>query len=174
MTMSTPRWLVSATPVIRGLPRHRGMRGHCVPISPCFCRCQRHISRQFSSTTRAYRQADGEQSFGTRLRKALAETKIKWYPIPVGLGIGFLGLVQFYKVNEREKIRQREEYEENDAYVRSTGSSGDGEERDREDRPKKRKRIRPTGPWSVYKSWSCNSFLCSCIAGKSKSCPHSH
>ncbi len=71
----------------------------------------------------------------------MAETKIRWYPIPVGLGIGFLGLLQFYKVNEREKARREEEDE---AFLKSVGT---GEERDSEGRPKKRQRIRPTGPW---------------------------
>lgn len=146
--MST--WAIQSTrSALRTLPRHEGIRGHYVPISPYLCRCQRNTSRPFSATAQAYRQTDGKQSFSTRLRKALAETKIKWYPIPVGLGIGFLGLVQLYKINEREKIRQREEDDENDAILRSTGSGGDGEERDNEGRPKKRKRIRPSGPWSV-------------------------
>jgi phosphatidylserine decarboxylase len=96
-----------------------------------------------------YRPQDGRESFGTRLRKALAETKIRWYPIPVGLGIGFLGAVQLYKINEREKARQQREDEENDAYLRSKGLGKGGEERDSEGRPQKRKRIRPTGPWLV-------------------------
>ncbi|RQM08155.1 hypothetical protein DH86_00000601, partial [Scytalidium sp. 3C] len=74
-----------------------------------------------------------KESFGSRLRKALRETKIQWYQIPVGLGIGFLGLLQFYKVSEREKARIAEEAQ-------------DGE---KQTRPKKRERIRPTGPWQV-------------------------
>ncbi|RDW83214.1 hypothetical protein BP5796_04705 [Coleophoma crateriformis] len=107
------------------------------------CRGQAH--RSFSSSGRQFKQAGYKESFGTRLRRALAETKIKWYPIPVGLGIGSLGLLQLYKVNEREKERQREE-DENDNYLRSVGS---GEGQDGEGRPKKRNRIRPTGPWQV-------------------------
>lgn len=59
-------------------------------------------------------------------------TQIKWYPIPVGLGIGFLGLVQFYKVTAREKEKQRE---------LENGEVGE--------RPKKRPRVRPDGPWCV-------------------------
>src|SRR3954471_21759202 len=35
--------------------------------------------------------------------------KIEWYPIPVGLGVGFLGLVQFYKVYTREKEQESDE-----------------------------------------------------------------
>jgi phosphatidylserine decarboxylase len=102
------------------------------------CRC--HRSRLFSSSTRLYRQQPNyKDSFGKRLRKALSETKIKWYPIPVGLGIGFLGLAQLYRVNEREKARREEEWENN-------GNRGDGES---ELIPKKRQRIRPTGPWFV-------------------------
>jgi phosphatidylserine decarboxylase len=54
--------------------------------------------------------------------------KIRWYPIPVGLGVGFLGLVQFYKVYTREQEKQVED-----------GEPGQ--------RPKKRPRVRPDGPW---------------------------
>jgi phosphatidylserine decarboxylase len=97
-----------------------------------------------------YRQKPNyKESFGTRLRKALSETKIKWYPIPVGLGIGFIGLAQLYRVNEREKARREEEWED-DRYVRSTGSGENGSDGDSEGRPKRRPRIRPTGPWFVY------------------------
>jgi len=53
--------------------------------------------------------------------------KIEWYPIPIGLGVGFLGLVQFYKVYTREKEKE--------------------EEGEVESRPKKRPRVRPDGPW---------------------------
>lgn len=118
---------------------------NAIPLS--VQRSQRRSSRQFSATVRFYRQShDGRESFGTRLRRALGETKIKWYPIPVGLGIGFLGLAQLYRVNEREKARRREE-EENDAYLRIVGEDGI----DSEGRPRKRKRVRPSGPWLVLK-----------------------
>lgn len=111
------------------------------------CRC--HSSRLFSSSTKLYRQqSDYKESFGTRLRKALSETKIKWYPIPVGLGIGFLGLVQFYRVNERERVRREEEWED-DGYLRTARSGGENGDGGVEGRPKRRKRIRPSGPWLV-------------------------
>ncbi|KAF4631796.1 hypothetical protein G7Y89_g6330 [Cudoniella acicularis] len=113
------------------------------PQSQCIHRC--HKPRGFSSSPRQYRhRTDYKESFGTRLRRALGETKIKWYPIPVGLGIGFLGLVQLYRINEREKIKRREEESEDDGYVRSASNS-EGQV----GRPKKRERIRPTGPWQV-------------------------
>lgn len=67
--------------------------------------------------------------FSSRLRMALRKSKTEWYFIPVGVGIGFLGLVQGYKVYSREKERQDEE---------ASAS-----------RPKKRQRIRPDGPWQV-------------------------
>ena len=113
--------------------------------SQCVCRC--HSPRSFSSSARLYRQQPHyKDSFGTRLRKALSETKIKWYPIPVGLGIGFLGLGQLYRVNEREKARIREEEWEDDGVLKMSGSGRDEES---SGRPKRRERIRPTGPWSV-------------------------
>jgi phosphatidylserine decarboxylase len=115
--------------------------------SPCACRC--NSSRLFSSSSKNFRQQTNyKDSFRTRLRKALGETKIKWYPIPAAVGIGFLGLGQLYRVNEREKARQREEWDD-DGYVKSTGSGGSEGEKDSEGRPKRRQRIRPTGPWFV-------------------------
>lgn len=47
----------------------------------------------------------------------------------MGLGIGFLGLIQGYKVYTREKERQEEEVPVS--------------------KPKRRQRIRPDGPWQV-------------------------
>ncbi len=115
--------------------------------SPCACRC--HSSRLFSSSSKNFRQQTNyKDSFGTRLRKALGETKIKWYPIPAAVGIGFLGLGQLYRVNEREKARQREKWED-DGYLKSTGSGRGEGERDSEGRPKRMQRIKPTGPWFV-------------------------
>ena len=52
-------------------------------------------------------------------------------------GIGFLGLLQFYRVQERQ--RQQTEQDDLDAEEHS----------DPGHRPKKRPRIRPEGPWSV-------------------------
>lgn len=116
-------------------------------------RLPRHLS---SSVRQCRQQQDGREPFGTRLRRALGETKIRWYPIPIGLGIGFLGLAQFYRINEREKARQRED-EAEDAHVKTVGSGKGGEGRDSEGRPKKRQRIRPTGPWFVPEQ---SNFLC--------------
>jgi phosphatidylserine decarboxylase len=119
--------------------------------SQCACHCPN--SRLFSSSIRLYRQQpEYKESFGTRLRKALGETKIKWYPIPVGLGIGFLGLVQFYKVNERERLRREEEWED-DGYVKTAGSGRENGEVGPGGRPKRRERIRPSGPWLVSRVW---------------------
>lgn len=59
----------------------------------------------------------------------------------MGLGIGFLGAVQFYRVRKREKRRQQEEADALD--VEETHNN----EGEHTGRPKKRKRIRPSGPW---------------------------
>lgn len=70
------------------------------------------------------------QSFSSRLGRAWSQTKIEWHPIPIGLGIGFLGLWQFYRVRrDTERLRDQEIEE-------------DG-------KPPRRKRIRPSGPWQV-------------------------
>ncbi|KAK6848981.1 hypothetical protein PG995_012814 [Apiospora arundinis] len=82
----------------------------------------------FRHTSTKYQQ---KERFSSRLGTALKNTKVQWYPIPVGLGIGFLGFVQFYKrqAREREIIEQ-----ENEEFGK---------------RPKKRPRVRPEGPWQV-------------------------
>ena len=105
--------------------------------------CQRTRSfARFSTSARARQeQQQDRRSFGTRLRTALRNTKIQWKTIPVGLGIAFLGAVQFYRVRERERRRQYQEEEDLDAEDRHRG----GEEN--KDRPRRRKRIRPSGPW---------------------------
>ncbi|KAG6134432.1 hypothetical protein E4U38_002427 [Claviceps purpurea] len=70
--------------------------------------------------------------FSQRLSEALRRSKITWYHIPVGVGIGFLGLVQFYKVTAREERRRQQE---------------DGGDAD--NKPRTRPKIRPEGPWQV-------------------------
>ena len=104
---------------------------------PCIsCQQQYHGTRHFSATTT---RRQSKEPFRTRLRDALGKTSIVWKPIPVGLGIGFLGLLQFYKVQQRENAAAAEEEER---YLRShPGENGE--------RPKRRKRIRPSGPWTV-------------------------
>lgn len=104
-----------------------------------FCQQTRPFP-QFSTSARAGREQHQHKGpFGTRLRTALRDTKIQWkYRIPVGLGIGFLGAVQLYRVQEREKKRHQEEQEEQNTLDSTEDSKG---------RPKKRKIIRPSGPW---------------------------
>lgn len=58
-------------------------------------------------------------------------SKITWYQLPIGVGIGFMGLMQFYKTSTREAEKQKE-----------LGEMESGT-------PKKRERIRPDGPWQV-------------------------
>ncbi|KAG5929035.1 hypothetical protein E4U42_007346 [Claviceps africana] len=72
--------------------------------------------------------------FSHRLSEALRKSKITWYHIPVGVGIGFLGLLQFYKVTAREERKRREDAE--------ASGNADGQ-------PRGRPRIRPDGPWQV-------------------------
>lgn len=99
--------------------------------------------RQFSQT--ASRKNPEREPFHRRLRKALRETKIKWYPIPAVLGIGFLGLGQLYRVNEREKKARRDE--EAEALLRYSNGNDASVGTDSQGRKFKRKRIRPSGPW---------------------------
>ncbi|KAL6862322.1 phosphatidylserine decarboxylase domain-containing protein [Trichoderma novae-zelandiae] len=88
--------------------------------------------RRISPSRRCFSSQDSGKrpKFSQRLGEALRNSKITWYQIPVGLGIGFLGLVQFYKVSAREREKQRQEQE---------GITS----------PKPRPKVRPDGPWQV-------------------------
>src|SRR5436190_21697206 len=100
--------------------------------------------RQFSASIRRGEQHNSQGSFRSRLRAAWNETRIQWYPIPVGLGIGFLGLSHFYRVRKR---KQETEYEDEREYLRLFGENGEGKGEGQQGRPKRRKKIRPSGPW---------------------------
>ncbi|KAL8738784.1 MAG: hypothetical protein Q9181_000462 [Wetmoreana brouardii] len=93
-------------------------------------------SRRLPASARSYSSGSGPDRgpFRARLRTALGKTKVEWRPIPITLGIGFLGAVQFYRVRKREQARQNEEQENREQ---------------QNHRPAKRKRIRPSGPWQV-------------------------
>jgi len=67
----------------------------------------------------------------------------------VGLGIGFLALGQLYRVNEREKARELGENLDDSGRVKSVGSEENGAGSETQGRPKKRERVRPSGPWQV-------------------------
>jgi phosphatidylserine decarboxylase len=122
---------------LRRLPSHLPVTWLCPPRSH---RCQGYL-RHFSASIRRDEHHSSQGSFLSRLRAAWNETRIQWYPIPVGLGIGFIGLGHFYRVQKREQEREDEEERE---YLRMVGDNGEGEQ---ESRPKRRKRIRPSGPW---------------------------
>lgn len=94
-----------------------------------------------SFTTSTARQQQRQQSHGKKknLGDALRDTKVVWRPIPIALGIAFLGASQFYRVQARETARLEEELVARE----------EKEERENPGRPKKRQRIRPSGPWSV-------------------------
>ncbi|KAF2277185.1 phosphatidylserine decarboxylase [Westerdykella ornata] len=84
-------------------------------------------NRPFSSSGPLF-DAQPRQSFRSRLNSALKNTKIEWKPIPIALGVTFLGAFQLYRIQRREKHIQ----------------SNEGA-----DIPRKRERIRPSGPWTV-------------------------
>ncbi|KAI9675642.1 MAG: phosphatidylserine decarboxylase 1 [Caeruleum heppii] len=140
----TPHLLSSSSS--SSLPRYRPCC--CTSIVPprTPCRSQSIISqtRSFSAASHRYhqQQQSRKESFGSRLRSAWRETPIQWYPIPVGVGIGFLGFAQLYRVRQREKLRREE-----DERRQIDGGDDNGAENGR--RPKKRTRIKPSGPWQV-------------------------
>ncbi|EEH15953.1 phosphatidylserine decarboxylase [Paracoccidioides brasiliensis Pb03] len=101
------------------------------------CKPSRRITlprRQFSSSSRRWQQGgNGKESFHSRLRTALRNTKVEWYPIPVGVGIAFLGFVQFFRSKNAEKEREERETSEKDGYQEVSS----------------RRKVRPSGPWQV-------------------------
>lgn len=122
-------------------PRSKSLPSSLSIQAPWMCRHSILSPRNFTSSTHHndYHRQYGRGSFGSRLRTAWRGTKIEWYPIPVGLGIGFLGLAQLYRVRQRDNVRQAEE--ENERTLSAPGDNGEGS------KPKKRRRIRPSGPW---------------------------
>lgn len=127
--------LKSASPLLRS--QLKPPRYTCI-----FCQSTKNPVRRFAASTRRSQETPNGGPFRTRLRTALRKTKIEWKPIPVALGIGFLGGVQFYRVQQREKRRQEEEDEE-----ARLAQEEQGRQEESKGRPKKRKRIRPSGPW---------------------------
>ncbi|KAH8174294.1 phosphatidylserine decarboxylase domain-containing protein [Sarocladium implicatum] len=92
------------------------------------------LARRSPTSIRDFSSGSGKRPrFSQRLGDALRNSKIQWYQIPVGLGIGFLGLVQFYKVSSREREKQRQS--ENGEFEEGT--------------PAKRPRVKLEGPWQV-------------------------
>lgn len=107
-----------------------------------FCQ-QSPLPRRLPFSFRSYSESSRPDNgpFRTRLHTALRKTKIEWRPIPITLGIGFLGAIQFYRLRKREQAKEEEEEQQE-------------ERRQQSHKPAKRKRIRPSGPWSVQSSHS--------------------
>ena len=112
-----------------------------LPIEPVeFVAYTRHAQRQLPHargfrSSRTVRRQDQrqkqEEPFSQRAGKAWRDTKIEWKPIPIGLGIGLLGVLTFFKARSRDAVQEGD-------------SDGDGK------RVPKRERIRPSGGgWQV-------------------------
>ena len=72
---------------------------------PIHGRLQVQQRRCFSNGRRSWEQENkqrDDESFSSRLGKAWRSTKIEWKPIPIGLGIAFLGLFQFIRIRQRD------------------------------------------------------------------------
>lgn len=105
-------------------------------------------ARRFATSTPRRIKDEGtknQEPFRSRLLAALRSTKLDWSPVSISVGIAFLGAFQFYRVRERE--RKKQEWED----AQSFQNDGDGGE---QGRPKKRKRIRPSGPWYDILLWN--------------------
>lgn len=99
----------------------------------------RTYAHKFSTSHRSQRQHNRKESFTSRLRSALSKTRTVWRPIPVVAGVAFLGAFQLYRTQTRGKKGDDE----------WTYRDEEGSSEDELGRPKRRKRIRPSGPWTV-------------------------
>ncbi|KAK6524853.1 phosphatidylserine decarboxylase 1 [Arthrobotrys megalospora] len=97
----------------------------CRPILSRRTSYSNTFQRPYSSSSSS---SNSEKSFSERLKKAWNDTPIKWTPIPVGLGITYLGFKHYTTVMDRER-RIAEEESQYD--------------------PNQKRKIRPTGPWQV-------------------------
>jgi hypothetical protein len=134
----TPIRLIQS--ITHGIPLTRA-RPFARPSIP-----HRRINFSISSRARSQQQQQQQQhnhhrsqSYGSRLKYAFNNAKVEWYTIPAALGIGCLGVMQFYKISRREAARTQEDDRA------STYANGD----DEDPKPKKRPKIRPSGPWLV-------------------------
>ncbi|KAK3115389.1 phosphatidylserine decarboxylase 1 [Teratosphaeriaceae sp. CCFEE 6253] len=82
-----------------------------------------------------------KESFAARTRTAWRNTRTVWRPIPIAVGIAFLGGFQIYRSNARERRKEQEEWRNRAEHPDEYETSGL--------RPKRRERIVPSGPWSV-------------------------
>jgi phosphatidylserine decarboxylase len=96
--------------------------------------------RNFVASPVRLQQKRHNESFYRRLGAAWRDTRVQWYTIPVGVGIGFLAGTHFYTVTSRERARREEE---------ERALHGEPEGPEEPGRPKRRPRVRPSGPWTV-------------------------
>lgn len=89
-------------------------------------------TRHFSASQRQHQSQNGRDPFRKRLRTALDSTQIVWRPIPIALGVAFLGSFHFYRT-----------------YVSESGPDDEWARRNSGDGPPSNHRIRPSGPWAV-------------------------
>ena len=117
------------------LYRRNALGPHLQDFEATFRRARPLSKRTFTCARCLRREQKREEPFNKRLGKAWRATKIEWKPIPIGLGIGFLGFLQFLRVQARESP--------------STDAGGGADNEEPGKRPPKRERVRPTGPWQV-------------------------
>ncbi|KAK1055957.1 phosphatidylserine decarboxylase 1 [Friedmanniomyces endolithicus] len=82
-----------------------------------------------------------KESFASRARTAWSSTRTVWRPIPITVGVAFLGGFQLYRIQARERRKEDEQWRNRAEHPEEYETTGL--------RPKRRKRIVPSGPWSV-------------------------
>ncbi|KAK5144549.1 phosphatidylserine decarboxylase 1 [Rachicladosporium monterosium] len=77
-----------------------------------------------------------KESFASRARTAWSSTRTVWRPIPIAVGVAFLGGFQLYRIQARERRKEDEEWRNRAEHPEEYETTGL--------RPKRRKRIVPT------------------------------
>ena len=98
----------------RWICNHFSVKGNSCSRKGCRSWDQNRIfraqSRLFSSSPYCLRQQKYRvETFSFKLKKALRDTKIQWRPIPIGLGIAFLGVFQLYRTKKDNSERKEDE-----------------------------------------------------------------
>ncbi|PQE13146.1 hypothetical protein CJF30_00003029 [Rutstroemia sp. NJR-2017a BBW] len=123
------------------------LRGYISPPSALFIRQSQclWLSKLFLFHRKAWSTAKGIQGV---IWVEVAEGSERNEDNMVSYPRGTFG--QLYRVNEREKARQLGENLDGNGHVKSVGSEENGAGSEAQGRPKKRERVRPSGPWYVY------------------------
>lgn len=95
-------------------------------------------SLRSSGLGRFYQRTTHRRGYASQQKSSKNDSRTRWRPIPVALGVAFLGVFQLYRLQTRDDRQREREWRDRNPV-----------EEDEEERVRRRDRIRPSGPWSV-------------------------